>query len=64
MGFFERANSSFNTSPFMENQLNSTNVELNCLLCSKHCIVGNIREEQDKEGPYPQGTLSSWEDEK
>lgn len=32
----------------MENQLNSTNVELNVLLCSKHCAVGNIREEQDK----------------
>lgn len=32
----------------MENLLNSANVELNCLLCSKHCVVGNLREEQDK----------------
>lgn len=47
MGFFERTNSPFNRSQFMANQLNSTN-ELNCLLCSKHGIVGNIREEQDK----------------
>lgn len=50
-----------NTSQFMENLLNSTNVELNCPLCSKHCCGESQR--RARQGPNPPGTLSSWEDE-